>query len=107
MKIGEYDLEDEQKEQVNLPHSMHTKPNLESKPSLGRESLIDYEAIYVVGFNENYCSDESPQCQKFYSSLNLTAAQKRKLRPPATLASCLGTQATKQGTKSLEAQREI
>jgi hypothetical protein len=81
MRIGEYDLEDEFDENVNKPLMM------KAKPLMGKDPL-DFEALYMVGYNENFNSDSSQQDQHFYQSLKLVSGfNKRKVKPPQVIAS--------------------
>lgn len=82
MRIGEYDLEDEFSENANVPFSMKVKPN-----SVGKDPL-SFEALYLIGFNENFISDDTPSDKYFYESLKVgSTLNKRKLKPPQVISS--------------------
>lgn len=81
MRIGEYDLEEDLSENVNRPLMA------KAKPLMGKDPL-DFEALYMVGYNENYHTDDSPQDQHFYRSLkHVPGFNKRKVKPPQVMAS--------------------
>jgi hypothetical protein len=107
MRIGEGDLTDEElggkRDNINVPHTMKTKQNMENK---ARDPL-DFEHLYLIGFNENFHADDSRQDQNFYEALRLTPAQRRKTRPPQMIACNSGASAGKLGKGGLKAQKEM
>lgn len=68
------------------PNLVHNSALAKSKSNTLAEPM-DFETIYAIGFNENYCSQEQDQDKRYLNSLNLEPEQKRKIKSPKILAS--------------------
>ena len=62
---------------INLPATMSKKPSLSRRNNHNNNSTkmhepLDFEKIFLIGFNENSCLDKEPSDQNFLNSLKLT-----------------------------------
>ena len=67
---------------------------------------MDFETIYAIGYNENYCNQEQDQDKRFLNSLNLEPDQKRRIKSPKILASYASSKSGSEGTHLLHKQIE-
>jgi len=54
MQIEESDIDGIGNDHANIPLRMNTKGKLENQSLVAKEPL-DFESVFLVGFNENFC----------------------------------------------------
>ena len=83
MGIEAYDDIGDEENMHNVPLSMKKR---QSKNTYGREPM-DFETIFLIGYNENLFNVQDQQDQQFYKSLNVSQDRLASIKAPKILSS--------------------
>ena len=99
MGIEQYDDIGDEENMHNVPLSMQKRQSKNLPQNTYRDPM-DFETIFLIGFNENLFNVQDQQDQQFYKSLNVSSQRLQSIKAPKILSSYKNPDPLKLQTKA-------